>query len=115
MKLEEMFKYCTDQEMAVEMIDKLNKTNMIKGIKYTDLKYSIRDAIKKFKNAVVIIDTIPSLSIYYSINSILLFVNLINIDIKIKNYTVLWVSINNPQEKNLNNAISNLCDKVLVL
>lgn len=79
----------------------------------TKLSLAIKETTSKLKDCLVIVDMVPAFSIYNSTNIICRFVALINDDARKNNYRVLWISTDDPNEKELNSKISQFCDKTV--
>ena len=87
----------------------------IKPEDMTKLSIAIKETTNRLRDCIVIIDMLPAFSIYNSLNIISQFVALINDDARKNNYSVLWLSTDDPTEKALNSKISQFCDKTVKL
>ena len=79
----------------------------------TQLSIVITEAVDKLKNPFIIVDTLSAFSIYNSNNMIEKFVSSLNDKARQGDYQILWVSIDDEDEKTLNSKISQLVDKVI--
>jgi rubrerythrin len=79
----------------------------------TTLAITIENLCEKIKNPVIIVDTVSAFSVYNPVNTITRFVSSINDKARERNYYILWVAIDDEDEKNLNGKLKEFCDAVL--
>ena len=79
----------------------------------TKLSIAISESVKMVKKPVLIVDTISAFSIYHPNNTICKFVSSINEKSAKEDYWVIWVSIEDSNNKRLNESIAPLCDEVI--
>lgn len=82
----------------------------------TELSVTLEKLMKRMKDKFfVLVDTISAFSSYHSINLIQRFVSSINPKVGKYGSGIVWVAIDDESEKELNDKISPLCDKVIRL
>ncbi|MBI4448077.1 hypothetical protein HY643_03795, partial [Candidatus Woesearchaeota archaeon] len=79
----------------------------------TKLSIGVAEAVKNFKDVVVLVDTVSSFSVYHNTNTICQFVASMNDAARNKGYQIIWVAVDDPSNKPLNSALSQLCDKIV--
>ncbi len=79
----------------------------------TQISITVGEAAEKAGNALVIVDTISGFSTYHKANVICQFVANLSDKARKRDYTILWVAIDDAEGKALNNKLSQLCDKVV--
>lgn len=82
----------------------------------TELSVTLEKSMKGMKDKFfVVVDTISAFSVYHSTNLIQRFVSSMNPKIGRHGAGVVWIAISDESEKELNDKISPLCDKVIHL
>lgn len=103
----------TNNILFLDCVSDSNKGLQIDPQNLTGISIAITEALNKLKNSVVIIDTISAFSTYHNKNTILNFVGKINNEIRKKECFVLWVGIDDKEEKRLNDQITIISDTVV--
>ncbi len=81
----------------------------------TTLALTISQFSEKAKNIVVVVDNISSFTTYHPAKTIAQFVSSVNDKAREKGYVILWVAIDSPNDRDLNQKLASLCDKVIRL
>lgn len=79
----------------------------------TGISIEITQARKKFKDIVVLVDTLSGFSTYHNVKTISQFVASVNDKARNEDYRILWVAIDDPSESELNSKIAQICDEVV--
>lgn len=79
----------------------------------TKLSISMNEAAETIKDITIIVDTISAFSTYHSNKVICQFVASMNDKARNSGYGLIWVAIDNPEDKSLNLKIAALCDKTI--
>lgn len=81
----------------------------------TSIALTITEAVKKTKNAAIIVDTISGFTTYHRQDMISQFVASMNDKARSQDYRILWVAIKDESTKALDNRLSQLCDETIKL
>lgn len=81
----------------------------------SSLAIAVNESAKKIGNSIAIFDTVSTMMLYYSKNTVLQFVASINNNARKNGFSVLWLAVDEPENKGLNDQIQILCDQTYKL
>ena len=79
----------------------------------TTLTVTIEDALEGLGgDAFILIDSLPAFTAYHKINTIMKFVGALNAEMEERDTDIIWLTLDDESERELNEKVGPLCDKV---